>query len=92
MENTFVIAWRSKSEPRWGQGKKLLPRDEAAALAEELNRDYPAFTHEAFNIAAPAAVSPAAEAPESTIIPVDFQPESEDAFDAQVEEREAVLI
>src|SRR5439155_13822757 len=22
MENTFVIAWRSKSEPRWGQGKK----------------------------------------------------------------------
>jgi len=92
MENTFVIAWRSKSEPRWGQGKKLLARDEAVALAEELNHDYPAFTHEPFDLTAPAAASPVAEATESTIVAVDFQSESEGAFDPQVEEREAVLI
>jgi len=98
MENTFVIAWRSKSEPRWGQGKKLLAREEAVTLAEELNQDYPAFTHEAFDLTASATVSPAAEAPESSIVAVDFQPaaagttEPDEALDPQVEERQAVLI
>ena|SRR5205809_519958 len=98
MENTFVIAWRSKSEPRWGQGKKLLAREEAVALAEELNQDYPAFTHEAFDLAAPETMSAATEALESSIIAIDFEPaaavptESAAAFDPQVEEREAVLI
>jgi len=66
MENTFVIAWRSKSEPRWGQGKKLFTRAEAEALSEEMNRDYPAFVHEALNLAA------SEPAPEPAIIEVDF--------------------
>ena len=52
MENTYVIAWKSKDEPRFGQGKKLLTREEAELLADELNQDYPAFIHEAFNLAA----------------------------------------
>lgn len=70
MENTFVIAWRSKSEPRWGQGKKLFTREEAQTLAEEMNRDYPAFVHEPLNL---VATEPApAPAPEPAIIQVDF--------------------
>ncbi len=54
MDNTYVIAWKSRTEPRWGQGKKLFTREEAEALADELNQDYPNFTHEALNLA-PAA-------------------------------------
>lgn len=51
MENTYVIAWKSADEPRRGQGKKLLSREEAIALSDELNRDYPAFVHEPLNLA-----------------------------------------
>lgn len=92
MENTFVIAWRSKSEPRWGQGKKLLTRDEAAALAEELNREHPAFIHEALNLAAPAAVTPPAEATPSSIVEVDFQPALQATEMAPGETREALVV
>ena len=75
MEKTFVIAWKSKSEPRWGQGRKLFTREEAEALAEEMNQDYPAFAHEVFNLAA----SEPAPAPtvEPAIIQVDFTPTPE---------------
>jgi hypothetical protein len=66
MENTYVIAWKSKDEPRFGQGKKLLTREEAEQLADELNQDYPAFIHEAFNLAAPAE---APLAPDNIITP-----------------------
>lgn len=67
MENTFVIAWKSRTEPRWGRGKKLLTREEAEALAAELNEDHPAFFHEAVNVAAEVInvnfnVTPVAEA------------------------------
>ncbi len=51
MERTYVIAWRSVSEPRVGQGKKLLTREEAESLVEQLNVDYPAFVHEPVNLA-----------------------------------------
>jgi hypothetical protein len=81
MENTYVIAWRSKSEPRWGQGKKLLSRNEAETLVAELNQDYPSFVHAALNVS-PAA----AEISNTSIINVDFQPA------AEMSEREAVLI
>ena len=70
MENTYVIAWKSKDEPRFGQGKKLLTREEAELLADELNQDYPAFIHEAFNLAAPAEVP---VAPDNIITP-EFTP------------------
>lgn len=76
MENTFVIAWRSKSEPRWGQGKKLFTREEAERLADEMNRDYPGFIHEPLNL---AATEPA-PAPEPAIIQVDFSPAPEVAI------------
>lgn len=99
METTYVIAWRSKAEPRWGQGKKHFTREEAEALAAELNQDYPAFVHEARNLAVSNA--PAAQAPETSIIDVDFQPEPasvvvelETAFQtpqADLAEAEAVL-
>lgn len=53
MENTFVIAWRSKSDSRCGQGKQLHDRAAAEARATELNQDYPAFGHRPFNLASP---------------------------------------
>ena len=68
MQNTYVIAWKSKDEPRFGQGKKLLTREEAERLAEELNQDYPAFIHEAINLAAPAE----GPAPPDNIITPEF--------------------
>jgi len=85
MENTYVIAWKSKAEPRWGQGKKLFSHEEAEALAEELNTDYPGFVHEALNLAPAAAASPepAVETPEPSIIAVDFAPATELAETAQ---------
>jgi hypothetical protein len=55
MKNTFVIAWRSATSERAGRGKKLMTREEAEALAYELNRDYPAFIHEVVDIEAPEA-------------------------------------
>jgi hypothetical protein len=60
MENTYVIAWKSRAEPRFGQGKRLLSREQAERLADELNYDYPAFVHEALNLAA---------GPETPIVP-----------------------
>ena len=49
MKKTYVIAWRSRIGPAAGQGKKRFDRDEAERLAEELNREYPGFIHEAVN-------------------------------------------
>src|SRR4051812_7800091 len=47
MENTYIIAWKSKAESlRSGQGKKLYTRQEAQELAGQMNRDYPGFIHE----------------------------------------------
>lgn len=78
MDNTYVISWKSKTEARFGQGSKLFARAEAEALAEELNEDYPAFIHEAHNLAASAEIAPLAQAPETaaepSIIEIDFQP------------------
>lgn len=76
MEKTFVISWRSKSEPRWGQGRKLFTREEAEALADEMNRDYPAFVHEPLNL---AASEPAAQ-PEPAIIQVEFRSVPEESI------------
>ena len=87
MEKTFVIGWKSKSEPRWGQGKKLFTREEAQALAGEMNQDYPAFVHEPLNLAA----SEPAPTPEPAIIEVDFQSAPELAVPVVEEAREAVL-
>lgn len=49
MKKTYVISWRSRIGPAAGQGKKRLAREEAERLAEELNREYPGFIHEAVN-------------------------------------------
>ena len=87
MEKNFVIAWKSKSEPRWGQGKKLFTREEAEVLADEMNQDYPAFIHEALDLTASAPVAK----PEPAIIHVDFQPAPEVAIPVAEEPvREAV--
>ena len=72
MENTFVIAWRSKTEPRWGQGKKLFSREEAQELAIQLNEEYPAFIHQPLNVAEESAVRSAIEDCKSSIINIDF--------------------
>jgi hypothetical protein len=66
MKKTFAIAWRSRIGPAAGQGKRRFEREEAERLAEELNREYPGFIHEAVNTleeepsAIPAAALPAA--------------------------------
>lgn len=87
MEKNFVIAWKSKSEPRWGQGKKLFTREEAETLADEMNQDYPAFVHEALDLTASAPVAK----PEPAIIHVDFQTAPEVAIPVAEEPvREAV--
>ena len=52
MKKTYVISWRSRSGPAIGQGKKLLDREEAERLADELNQEYPDFMHEAIDISA----------------------------------------
>jgi hypothetical protein len=49
MKKTYVITWRSRIGPAAGQGKKYFLRAEAERLAEELNREYPGFIHEAVN-------------------------------------------
>ena len=49
MKKTYVISWRSRIGPAAGQGKKRFAHDEAQRLAEELNREYPGFIHEAVN-------------------------------------------
>ena len=50
MENTYVIAWKSKSCASFGRSKKRFTRAEAEQLADELNQDYPKFLHEALNL------------------------------------------
>jgi hypothetical protein len=49
LKKTYVISWRSRIGPAAGQGKKRFEREEAERLAEELNREYPGFIHEAVN-------------------------------------------
>ena len=88
MEKTYVIGWKSKSEPRWGQGKKLFTREEAEALAEEMNQDYPAFVHEALNLVATETTPEVAPTPEPELIHVDF---SAAPATTEVETREVVM-
>ena len=49
MKKTYVISWRSRIGPAAGQGKRRFDQSEAERLAEELNREYPGFIHEAVN-------------------------------------------
>ena len=49
MKKTYVISWRSRIGPAAGQGKRRFDQAEAERLAEELNREYPGFIHEAVN-------------------------------------------
>jgi hypothetical protein len=62
MKKTYVICWRSRLGPAAGQGKKRFEREEAERLAEELNREYPGFIHEAMDTLEAEAES------ESTIV------------------------
>ena len=39
MSKSYVIQWKSKLNGRTGKGTKMFEWDEAADLAEELNRD-----------------------------------------------------
>jgi hypothetical protein len=50
MKKTYAIAWRSRIGPAAGQGQRRFEREEAERLAEELNREYPGFIHEAVNM------------------------------------------
>ena len=46
MNKMYVIHWKSKINGRAGTGTKLLEREAAEALVEELNREYPQIEHE----------------------------------------------
>ena len=47
MNNSYVIYWKSRVNGRTGRGTKHFSRNEAEALAEELNREYPQIEHQA---------------------------------------------
>jgi len=47
MSKSYVISWKARLGPATGRGKKVMDREEAERLAEELNVDYPEFIHEA---------------------------------------------
>jgi hypothetical protein len=49
-ENRYVISWQAKFRASCGQGKRRFTREAGARLAEELNRDYPNFVHEAVEV------------------------------------------
>jgi len=76
MENTYVISWKSKSEPRSGQGKKMMSREDAQALAHQLNCDHPVIFHQALNVAATVPLPDP-----SVILAVDFQSPAFDDFE-----------
>ena len=45
MNKTYVIQWKSKVNGRAGRGTKILEKEEAERLVEELNREYPQIHH-----------------------------------------------
>jgi hypothetical protein len=49
MNKTYVIQWKSRVNGRMGRGTKLFELEEAARLAQELNREYPQIEHEVLN-------------------------------------------
>jgi hypothetical protein len=46
MSKFYIIQWKSKLNGRAGKGTKMFEWEEAAELAEELNREYPDIQHE----------------------------------------------
>ncbi len=49
----WVIGWRALHGAAMGRGKKVFTNlEQAEAMADELNRSYPAFEHEATSVAA----------------------------------------
>jgi hypothetical protein len=65
MKKTYAISWRSRIGPAAGQGKRRFGREEAEKLAEELNREYPGFIHEAVDTCEEAGKDEASEIAEA---------------------------
>jgi hypothetical protein len=53
MDKTFVIRWESIQGGRCGHGKKFFTREEAEALAAQLDAEHPDFHHEALRLEEP---------------------------------------
>lgn len=51
MQQTYIIIWVAKAKDRSGVGKNQFTKNEAEALAAELNNAYPGFRHLAINTA-----------------------------------------
>ena len=51
MQQTYIIIWVATAKDRSGVGKKHFTKNEAEALAVELNNTYPEFRHRAINTA-----------------------------------------
>jgi hypothetical protein len=69
MKKTYVIQWKSKVNGRAGRGTKVFDRQEAQALVEELNREYPQIQHEMVNTSANSESEPASAIP-AVLFPV----------------------
>jgi hypothetical protein len=70
----YVIQWKSKVNGRTGKGTKLFEQDEAARLADELNREYPKIHHEPVPAQSAEPGSPPGSQPE-----IQSEPEAETA-------------
>ena len=57
MSKSYVIQWKSKINGRAGKGTKVFDLEEAARLAEELNREYPGIHHEPIEAGTSAEVN-----------------------------------
>jgi len=50
MENMYVVIWVAKNKDRSGIGQRHFNREQAEALANDLNENYPGFLHRAMSL------------------------------------------
>jgi hypothetical protein len=67
MDKTYAIIWTATQRGSWGLGTKRYSKDEAEALAAQLNEEHGQFLHRAIDVANedPAAVLAAMKAAEA---------------------------
>jgi hypothetical protein len=70
MDKTYAIIWTATQRGRWGLGTKRYSKEEAEALANQLNEEHRQFLHRAIDMASedPAVVLAAMKAAEKAAI------------------------
>jgi hypothetical protein len=58
MDNTHAILWTARERDRWGLGTRRFSKEEAEALANQLNEEHDEFVHRPIDMTSqePAAV------------------------------------